>query len=468
MIEQAKKTETLHATRCVAGQQKYRWCDFDLGGGAYFLDEVPHTQKYWCPPHDRMVRPSPWDGGPIGLRCVLDDGVNSMHMGVYWDNITADGTSNNKIPFVEDERQKGRPDVHEGKATLGGFSEFFSYKASHPTNQAKFNVGLNETDDLFDYCSDVIEIVTDEFCYLWNTGYSEPKIKHDYNKMNDRENPLSYLGSNEMIGKEVQGGGVEDFVGGNDHHKNLLTVAIHVRLADVADCGNQRGLEEIDFDFYEQYLRELKCGSGAWSEKHPSPAYINYALSLIDEVMKPNAVRIVIVSDARKEVEFQEIQKIIDHAHTLKMAHHVDPNDEDSTKVLFLDADVANPEQALDVLATEADICIVGGSSFAFLATLFGRCATVVPAGVSFVEEFSEVIDTSTGEPVKDQTGFLAHRSVILPSPERAAGASYFGSGTSLAEGEKMTEDEREAAKTKLLSVLHNDVRADEKIGNFP
>jgi len=27
-------------------------------------------------------------------------------------------------------------------------------------------VGLNETDDLFDYCSDVIEIVTDEFCYL--------------------------------------------------------------------------------------------------------------------------------------------------------------------------------------------------------------------------------------------------------------------------------------------------------------
>ena len=332
---------------------------------------------------------------------------------------------------------------------------------------------MKETDDLHDYCTDVILLNTEEFCFLWNTGYSEPKIKQDYNDNNNRVNPLSYLGDNVMINQQVSGGGVEDFIGVNDHHKDLITIVIHLRLGDVKDCGNQRhrSLRELEllqlwFDGWldDNFLRELKCGSSGWSEKHPSPAYINDALALVDEALKVGSARIAIVSDASTQEEFDEIQKIIDYAHGLNMAHHIDPADEDSTKVLFLDADAANPEQALDALATEADICIVGGSSFAFLATLFGRCATIVPSGVSFVEEFSEVIDARNGQPLDEQSGYLAHRSILLPSPDRKAGSSYFGSGTTIADGQEMSNAEREIAVNKLTEVLRSDVKVNVKL----
>ena len=58
-------------------------------------------------------------------------------MGVYWDNVTEDGISHNEIFGIEDEEEKGRPDEHEGKATLGGMSEFFDYKAKFPTDQSR-------------------------------------------------------------------------------------------------------------------------------------------------------------------------------------------------------------------------------------------------------------------------------------------------------------------------------------------
>lgn len=81
------------------------------------------------------------------------------------------------------------------------------------------------------------------------------------------------------------------------NHDNLITIAIHVRLGDVMDCGI--GDNDEDEDPRLLHSRYLKCGSGSWSEKHPSPGYIDEALSLINTVLKPNTARVVIVSDAR-------------------------------------------------------------------------------------------------------------------------------------------------------------------------
>lgn len=110
---------------------------------------------------------------------------------------------------------------------------------------------------------------------------------------------------------------------------------------------------------------------------------------------------------------------------------------------------------AIDILAGQADICIVGGSSFAFLATLFANCAVVVPSGVSFVDQMKPVRDfANPGQVDANQVGYLDWRSIIVPSRTRAAGASYFGGVSRLQDGQGLTEEEKSVARGKLVEVL--------------
>jgi len=226
IVAQARATNTLRDTRCVEGQQRYKWCDFTLGGGggggggdggggggndnndSPYIDVVPHSQKFWCPPHPRLVARSPWDAGPIGLRCVLDDGDNDMHMGVYFNN--TGGV--NKIAHVQDPTKPGNAEEHP-KLHLAGFTEFFKHRRANPAVNvppiSQFNQGLEPTSDLYSMCNEVVLVVTDEFCYLWDTSFTEEAIKSRYSENNNRGNPLEYLGSSEVIEGEVDGGGGE-------------------------------------------------------------------------------------------------------------------------------------------------------------------------------------------------------------------------------------------------------------------
>ena len=51
----------------------------------------------------------------------------------------------------------------------------------------------------------------------------------------------------------------------------------------------------------------------------------------------------------------------------------------------------------MDVIAN-SDIAIVGGSSFAYMATLFGYCVTIAPSGVSFETYVKEEIEGDENE----------------------------------------------------------------------